>query len=140
MFTSAVSLLTLRRLASIHIDLCYFARRMPDASAPGARRPVEEPPLQPSGAPRAGRDCRHHAQNGSAVGTSGCRVVMLRGVVVGNLRARHRVPRFIVCGTDHRRAALATTKSRQVIWPTFVVARHPDILAILKPVKRLAFE
>ena len=37
---TAVSLLTLRRLASSHIDLCYIARRMPDAAgeAPGARR------------------------------------------------------------------------------------------------------
>ena len=37
-FTTAVSLLTLRRLASSHIDLCYIARRMPDAAASGAPR------------------------------------------------------------------------------------------------------
>jgi SAM-dependent methyltransferase len=36
---SVVSLLTLRRLASSHIDLCYIARRVPDtAGVPGARR------------------------------------------------------------------------------------------------------
>lgn len=45
MFTTAVSLLTLRRLASSHIDLCYIARRLPDAvaKAAGAHRYGKEP-------------------------------------------------------------------------------------------------
>ena len=34
-FAATVSLLTLRRLASSHIDLCYIARRMPDAGRAG---------------------------------------------------------------------------------------------------------
>jgi len=39
---NAVSLLTLRRLASSHIDLCYIARRMPDAvgDVPDSHRPA----------------------------------------------------------------------------------------------------
>ena len=48
-FTTAVSLLTLRRLASSHIDLCYIARRVPDAAASGAPcdgfRPQKNDPL-----------------------------------------------------------------------------------------------
>jgi len=37
LLTTAVSLLTLRRLASDHVDLCYVARRLPDAVGEVAR-------------------------------------------------------------------------------------------------------
>jgi 2-polyprenyl-3-methyl-5-hydroxy-6-metoxy-1,4-benzoquinol methylase len=51
-FATAVSLLTLRRLASSHIDLCYIARRVPDAAVPDAATPVSCPPVRsaPEGA------------------------------------------------------------------------------------------
>jgi SAM-dependent methyltransferase len=44
---TAFSLLTLRRLASSHINLCYIARRMPEPAGEtsGARRPTKESAL-----------------------------------------------------------------------------------------------
>ena len=53
--STAVSLLTLRRLASSHIDLCYVARRLPDAvgAAAGARWPAREPAVAAGPLPRA---------------------------------------------------------------------------------------
>jgi SAM-dependent methyltransferase len=51
LFSDAVSLLTLRKLASSHIDLCYIARRLPEkvGEASGTSRAAKEPAYRASG-------------------------------------------------------------------------------------------